>query len=143
MLVEFYLSTVRLSRWNRINLKINKTIGENAYALSDGLLFFPCVACDLFKLGKLLFCLKLLCLCFILRMPLFYFNYKIYWSLLILCCHCITFINICVRFYFTCIASFFERRYTQYWFMLTPSLCECSANALCKLRGILSLNCPE
>ena len=56
------------------------------------------------------------------------------------CCYRV---NTCIHSYFAYIASFFERRYTQYWFMLTPSLCECSANALCKLRGILSLNCPE
>lgn len=46
-------------------------------------------------------------------------------------------------YYFENIASFFERRYTQYWFMLIPSLCECSAKDLCRLLGILNLNCPE
>ena len=45
--------------------------------------------------------------------------------------------------YFEYSASFLERRYTQYWFMLIPSFCECSANDLCRLRGILNLNCPE
>lgn len=45
--------------------------------------------------------------------------------------------------YFEYSASFLERRYTQYWFMLIPSLCECSASDLCRLRGILNLNCPE
>lgn len=33
-------------------------------------------------------------------------------------------------YYFENIASFFERRYTQYWFILIPSLCECSAKDL-------------
>ena len=46
-------------------------------------------------------------------------------------------------YYFENIASFFERRYTQYWFILIPSLCECSAKDLCRLLGILNLNCPE
>ena len=45
--------------------------------------------------------------------------------------------------YFENTASFLERRYTQYWFMLIPSLWECSASDLCRLLGILSLNCPE
>ena len=40
-------------------------------------------------------------------------------------------------------ASFFARRYTQYWFMLIPSRCECSASERCRLRGRRSLNCPE
>ena len=45
--------------------------------------------------------------------------------------------------YFENTASFLERRYTQYWFILIPSLRECSANDLWRLLGILSLNCPE
>jgi len=45
--------------------------------------------------------------------------------------------------YFENTASFLERRYTQYWFILTPSLCECSASDRCRLFGSLNLNCPE
>ena len=65
-------------------------------------------------------------------------------SLLPICCHfIITALKLLCNRYFEYTASFLERRYTQYWFMLIPSLCECSANDRCRLRGILNLNCPE
>ena len=65
-------------------------------------------------------------------------------SLLPICCHfIITAMKMFRNRYFEYTASYLERRYTQYWFMLIPSLCECSASDLCKLRGIRSLNCPE
>ena len=65
-------------------------------------------------------------------------------SLLPICCHSIiAVLKLFRNHYFEYTASFLERRYTQYWFMLIPSLCECSASDRCRLRGILNLNWPE
>ena len=41
---------------------------------------------QLFPLGKLLFYVKLFCLGFATKMPIFYFNYIFYFGLLIFCC---------------------------------------------------------
>ena len=42
-----------------------------------------------------------------------------------------------------CIASFLDKRYKQYWFMLIPSRLDCSESWRCRLLGIRNLNCPE
>lgn len=53
-------------------------------------------SCTLFKLGKLLFCLKLFCLSFICNMPIHYFIYTIYFGLLIFCCQ-----SVAIKYYST------------------------------------------
>ena len=102
----------------------------------------------LFKLGKSKDILKYICLGFVSFLPLFYLCCIYYFGLLIFCCQfvasfIITDAKMLYNLYFENTASFLESRYTQYWFMLIPSRWECSASDLCRLRGILNLNCPE